>query len=119
MRETLAGCEWRLWRKREAIECAVRVSYRETSMRLDDVAAAPTERLSTCRVCKQSFRASENHDRACCFHPAGRMMGAENTKHSGTRVGVKPGLTVFWDCCASEDPDNPGCCFGRHMTYDD
>lgn len=25
----------------------------------------------------------------------------------------------FWDCCGAEDEDAPGCCTGRHVTYDD
>ena len=79
-----------------------------------------TESTSTCRVCRQSFLPSENSHEACSFHP-GRCIGAENAKHFGTHTGpggVKPGLTVFWDCC-SAPADSPGCCRQRHLTYDD
>ena len=85
------------------------------------VAMATTEVLSTCRVCRSSFRQSENHERACRYHP-GPWMGAENAKHFGTHTGkggVKPGLTLFWDCCSAPNYDDPGCCFQAHKTYDD
>lgn len=77
--------------------------------------------LSTCRVCRQSFVKSENSDEACAFHP-GRWSGAENGKHFGTHTGpggVKPGLTMFWDCCSATTYDALGCCRQRHLTYDD
>lgn len=31
----------------------------------------------------------------------------------------RTGLVRFWDCCGSEQEDAPGCCTGRHVTYDD
>jgi hypothetical protein len=53
------------------------------------------------------------------FHE-GRWMGAENSKHMGTRSGGRDsGLSLFWDCCDEETPNGPGCRLARHKSYDD
>jgi hypothetical protein len=31
----------------------------------------------------------------------------------------RQGLMQFWDCCGAEQSDAPGCCTGRHTTYDE
>ena len=31
----------------------------------------------------------------------------------------RTGLLQFYDCCGAEDVKASGCCFGRHVTYDD
>ena len=31
----------------------------------------------------------------------------------------RTGLIQFWDCCGAEEEGAPGCCTGRHVTYDD
>lgn len=55
-----------------------------------------------CRVCKKTFRVSENSPTECRYHPA-RWMGAENSKHHGgapAGAGTKydGGVSYFWDC---------------------
>ena len=69
-----------------------------------------------CRICKQTFHTKE---KTCVYH-TGRWLGAELSKHYGTRSGGNhTGLALFWDCCDSEDPLNPGCQKGYHKSYDD
>jgi hypothetical protein len=73
------------------------------------------ERL--CRICKKVY--SMNSPLACVYHP-GRWIGAEMSKHYGTRSGgYNKGLSLFWDCCDSEDVSCQGCKRGYHMSYDD
>jgi hypothetical protein len=50
----------------------------------------------------------------------GRWIGAENSKHAGTRSGGEDkGLSLFWDCCDELDPNGPGCAYGFHKSYDE
>ncbi len=77
-------------------------------------------RLRVCRVCKQSYEAGSNGPRSCRFH-RGRWVGAEVSKHLGSRSGDQragTGLAVFWDCCEEESLDGPGCMVGFHRSYD-
>jgi hypothetical protein len=70
-----------------------------------------------CRVCKQRYSIDVINN--CRYH-SGRWMGAENSKHYGTRSGGKDtGLSLFWDCCDAETPDAVGCCTGKHIGYDE
>ena len=72
-----------------------------------------------CRVCKKQYNQLESDETSCRFHK-GRWLGAENSKHMGTRSGgTHVGLSLFWDCCDEECESGPGCCFGRHKSYDD
>jgi len=74
--------------------------------------------ISVCKVCKKAFNPLENSQNSCQYHK-GRWMGAENSKHMGTRSGGQHlGLSLFWDCCEEERRDGPGCCRGMHMSYD-
>ena len=77
----------------------------------------PLELPRLCRVCRQQFTVSTVD--SCRYH-SGRWMGAENSKHHGSRSGGKDtGLSLFWDCCEGTGPDAPGCCIGRHRSYED
>lgn len=69
-----------------------------------------------CKLCKQSYTASNLTN--CQYH-AGRYIGAENSKHYGTKSGLMSGLSLFWDCCDGERFDSPGCSRGKHQSYDD
>ncbi|CAM9590903.1 unnamed protein product, partial [Discosporangium mesarthrocarpum] len=70
-------------------------------------------------VCKSSYSEEENSSSACRFH-RGRWMGAERSKHYGTRSGGSlAGLDLFWDCCGATSPDSPGCITARHVSYDE
>lgn len=72
-----------------------------------------------CKVCKQNFLENQNSQTSCKFH-AGRWMGAENSKHLGTKSGgANTGLSLFWDCCQEESSSGQGCVSGRHKTYDE
>ena len=72
-----------------------------------------------CRVCKKQYNILESNDTSCRYHK-GRWLGAENSKHMGTRSGgTHVGLSLFWDCCEEECESGPGCCFGPHKSYDD
>ena len=79
-----------------------------------------------CRVCKQSYVINEIstqsktiNEKPCIYH-SGRWIGAELSKHYGTRSGGElKGLSLFWDCCDSENPLDPGCRRGVHKSYDD
>ena len=80
-------------------------------------AGRPLELPRLCRVCRQPFTAATVD--SCRFH-SGRWMGAENSKHHGSRSGGRDtGLSLFWDCCEGAGPDAPGCCTGRHRSYED
>jgi hypothetical protein len=85
-------------------------------------ATASRAQMSTCRVCKTTFRSSENGPRACSYHLAD-YLGAENSKFAGVgpRKGVliEHGTTWFWDCCGATDVTAIGCMRGAHKTYDD
>lgn len=79
----------------------------------------PPLNLKVCKICKASFDPAKNSEKSCRFH-SGRWMGAENSKHLGTRSGGKNvGLSLFWDCCDQEKYDGLGCQFGKHLSYDD
>ncbi|KAK9814726.1 hypothetical protein WJX72_010555 [[Myrmecia] bisecta] len=78
----------------------------------------------------QPFQQKDNHDKACSYHPA-LYTGGEVAKAIGfirqsglpehqllASVG-RSGLMRFWDCCGSEDEHAPGCCKGRHKTFDE
>lgn len=73
---------------------------------------------SLCRRCKQAFNPLENTAVSCRYH-RGRWIGAELSKHLGTRSGgPDQGLALFWDCCDEESFDGPGCMRGKHISYD-
>ncbi|KAL4530828.1 hypothetical protein Ndes2526B_g09192 [Nannochloris sp. 'desiccata'] len=93
-------------------------------------AASSSLQPRTCRKCKQPFNPATNNDRACQYHSA-IFTGGEISKAIGfCRASAAPedqlisvfgrtGLLRFWDCCGAEDENAPGCCYGRHLTYDD
>jgi hypothetical protein len=80
----------------------------------------------TCRVCKQKYDQNTNNIRACRYH-TGRWLGAELSKHYGTKLasevpkseGHTSGLALFWDCCDAETYESEGCKFGFHKSYDE
>lgn len=75
--------------------------------------------LKVCKVCKKQYEKSNNSPTACVYHK-GKWMGAENSKHMGTRSGGdNVGLSLFWDCCESEDIKGEGCARGFHKSYSD
>ena len=79
----------------------------------------PVGRSAICRRCKQRFELQWNTDSSCSFHK-GRFIGAENSKHYGTKSGEGDrGLSVFWDCCDQNTRDGPGCMKGKHLSYDE
>ena len=85
------------------------------------VHAVNAAKLRVCRVCKQQFDPISNGPKSCRFH-RGRWIGAEVSKHLGTKSGNKntgTGLTVFWDCCDEESADGLGCVFSFHKSYDE
>ena len=75
-------------------------------------------RTSVCKRCFKSFNPYENSITSCNFH-RGRFIGAENSKHMGTKSGgSNTGLSTFWDCCNLESFDGEGCMRGKHISYD-
>jgi hypothetical protein len=76
-------------------------------------------KFKVCKVCKNLFDPLENTIASCRYHK-GRWMGAENSKHMGTRSGgMNVGLSQFWDCCDEECENGPGCALSWHKSYDD
>ena len=89
------------------------------------VRASGTE-TSTCKRCKAQFTPRSNHARACVYHPQ-LYTGGEVGKYTGF-VPISPalehrsrerGLVRFWDCCNALEEGAPGCCTGKHVSYDD
>ena len=79
----------------------------------------PVGPTAICRRCKQRFEIENNTPSSCTYHK-GRFIGAENSKHFGTRSGGKDqGLSIFWDCCDQTTRDGSGCTTGRHLSYDE
>ena len=73
-----------------------------------------------CRVCKTIYYITDSTKTKNCYYHTGRWMGAEKSKHYGTRSGGQNiGLSLFWDCCEAESPDDKGCCTGYHKSFDD
>ncbi len=71
-----------------------------------------------CRICKNRFN-EENRKSNCRYH-RGRFIGAEMSKHLGSRSGgSNKGLVTFWDCCDGEEESSAGCVFGDHISYDE
>lgn len=72
-----------------------------------------------CRICKQEYNPLNNTFNSCIFHK-GRYLGAENSKHYGTKSGGKNlGISFFWDCCDEESYDGGGCCRSKHKSYNE
>ena len=72
----------------------------------------------TCRVCKEKFNEG-NRKNSCRYH-RGRFIGAEMSKHLGSRSGgLNKGLVTFWDCCDGENESAIGCFLGDHISYDE
>ena len=72
-----------------------------------------------CKICKKKYFDIENTSISCTFH-SGRYIGAELSKHCGTKSGgTNKGLNLSWDCCDQGDPTATGCVKGRHVSYDD
>ncbi|XP_078438603.1 uncharacterized protein LOC144709073, partial [Wolffia australiana] len=80
--------------------------------------------LRTCRRCKRQFDPSLNHAAACRFHTA-HFGGETKRKFESVHTGgtlTTPGsgkVLQYWHCCGSEDPSDPGCTRGPHLSYDD
>jgi hypothetical protein len=49
----------------------------------------------------------------------GFCRASDAPEHQLRKVTGRTGLVQFWDCCGSEKEGAPGCCFGKHVTYDD
>ena len=75
----------------------------------------PVKKL--CRTCKKEFDPLDKAD-VCLYH-SGRYLGAERSKHFGKSGLEFRGVDYFWDCCDKLAPSDPGCCVGRHQSYDD
>lgn len=78
----------------------------------------------TCKNCKGSFEPYLNHARACRFHTAhfgGETRRKFESVHSGGTMDTPDSgkVLLYWHCCGSEDPFDPGCTSGPHLTYDD
>ena len=72
-----------------------------------------------CKNCKQYYYKNQNTNRSCKVHK-GKFIGAELSKHVGTRSGgLDKGLALFWDCCNATDPLALGCHTYYHISYDD
>lgn len=72
-----------------------------------------------CRICKVEYNPSENKLFPSCRYHSGKWLGAELSKHYGTKSGdINKGLALFWDCCDAEDINDKGCKIGFHMSYD-
>ena len=81
------------------------------------VSAIQIKRL--CKTCKILYSPNENNIRSCQYHN-GRYIGAEMSKHYGTKSGgIHTGLSLSWDCCDAEDYNAGGCKRGLHVSYDD
>ena len=81
------------------------------------VSAIQIKRL--CKTCKILYSPNENNIQACQYHN-GRYIGAEMSKHYGTKSGgIHTGLSLSWDCCDAEDYNAIGCKRGLHVTYDE
>lgn len=65
--------------------------------------------VSKCLRCKKLFTSSENHKKACSYHPKGKQK-TEQYNDKGQLVRV----THIWQCCLNK-VDNPGCCFSQHV----
>lgn len=79
----------------------------------------PVGQTSLCRRCKRRFEIEKNSPTSCTYHK-GRFIGAENSKHYGTKSGGDDqGLSIFWDCCDQTTRDGPGCITGKHLSYDE
>eukprot|EP01038_Epipyxis_sp_PR26KG_P006265 gene6265-8629_t len=75
--------------------------------------------VKICRICKKRYNPNKNYDNSCKYHK-GRWMGAENSKHLGTRSGGKnTGLSLFWDCCDENNFNGIPCASSKHISYDD
>ena len=81
------------------------------------ISAIQIKRL--CKTCKILYSPNENNIQACQYHN-GRYIGAEMSKHYGTKSGgICTGLSLSWDCCDAEDYNASGCKRGLHVSYDD
>lgn len=86
--------------------------------------AKPIETLRTCKNCKTQFDPSRNHPRACRYHTAhfgGETKRKFESVHSGgtTNTPESGKISLYWHCCGSEDPFDPGCTAAPHFSYDD
>ena len=73
----------------------------------------------TCKNCKVLYDVNTNNIASCKIHK-GRFIGAEASKHAGTKSGeINKGLLVFWDCCDALEPAAIGCHSYFHVSYDD
>ena len=76
---------------------------------------APISRTAVCRRCRKTFEVDKNTPKSCNYHK-GRFLGAENSKHTGTKM---QGMSYFWDCCDLEIFEGKGCMTGLHVSYDE
>ena len=73
-----------------------------------------------CRICKVEFNPLDNKINPSCRYHSGKWLGAELSKHYGTKSGDNyKGLALFWDCCNAENVNDKGCKIGFHKSYDD
>ena len=87
------------------------------SLKTHLVSAIQIRRL--CKTCKILYSPNENNIQSCQYHN-GRYIGAEMSKHYGTKSGgIHTGLSLSWDCCDAEDYNASGCKRGLHVSYDD
>eukprot|EP01062_Namystynia_karyoxenos_P044029 TRINITY_DN32300_c0_g1_i2.p1 TRINITY_DN32300_c0_g1~~TRINITY_DN32300_c0_g1_i2.p1 ORF type:complete len:124 (+),score=28.47 TRINITY_DN32300_c0_g1_i2:78-449(+) len=81
-----------------------------------------------CRRCLREFDPAANGPEACRYHPRQyvnrwhpefmkNQPGDDRAYYQG--VDLKGWRGSFWDCCAQEAPDAPGCKAARHITWDD
>lgn len=70
-----------------------------------------------CRHCERHFTPSENHSKACRYHP--ESFTGETAQRWAAPGDTKNGRQVhyFWSCCGSNIRDSPGCCYISHVGF--
>lgn len=69
-----------------------------------------TSTMSRCKHCCLFFRESENHSKACKYHPA-----PYKSPEGVAPIMMKMTNGLRWGCCKEWDKDAPGCKIGRHV----
>lgn len=61
--------------------------------------------MKVCGYCNKPYEESENHDKACRYHPEFYF------PYDIDKDGIH---SKGWQCCGSTDMREPGCTFSRH-----
>eukprot|EP01065_Artemidia_motanka_P036351 TRINITY_DN44283_c0_g1_i1.p2 TRINITY_DN44283_c0_g1~~TRINITY_DN44283_c0_g1_i1.p2 ORF type:complete len:104 (+),score=28.82 TRINITY_DN44283_c0_g1_i1:65-376(+) len=81
-----------------------------------------------CRRCLREFDPAANTEESCRYHPRqyvnrfhpefmSSSPGDDRAYYQDADIGDWRGS--FWDCCAQEAENAPGCRSSRHITWDD